>query len=122
MNEPALASLPRPSALLLRVDDGGVVRVGKSRVSLDLIVEQYENGMTPEEMVAAYDTLQLSEIHGAIAYFLQHVDEVRQYLQRRSSEAAELKAGIDAQRSALSRAELLTRRAALEQDRAAARQ
>jgi hypothetical protein len=30
----------------LRIDEGGVVRVGLGRVSLDLIVEQYENGMT----------------------------------------------------------------------------
>ena len=31
----------------LRLDEGGAVRVGDTRVSLDLIVEQYENGMTP---------------------------------------------------------------------------
>jgi hypothetical protein len=37
----------------LRVDEGGAVRVGNSRISLDLIVEQYENGMTPEELVCA---------------------------------------------------------------------
>ena len=35
----------------LRVDQGGVVRVGNSRISLDLIVEQYENGMIAEDMV-----------------------------------------------------------------------
>jgi hypothetical protein len=32
----------------LRVDEGGAVRVGNTRISLDLIVEQFENGMTPE--------------------------------------------------------------------------
>ena len=42
-----------------RVDEGGVVRVGNSRISLDLVVEQYESGMTPDDMVRAYDTLVL---------------------------------------------------------------
>ena len=37
--------------LPLRVDEGGVVRVGNTRISLDLVVKQYENGMTPEDMV-----------------------------------------------------------------------
>ncbi len=35
----------------LRLDPGGVVRVGKWRISLDLIVEQYEKGMAPEDIV-----------------------------------------------------------------------
>jgi hypothetical protein len=46
---------------LLRWDDGGAVRVGKSRITLDLVVEQYEHGMTPEDMVLAYDTLVLAD-------------------------------------------------------------
>src|SRR5580658_7618517 len=33
----------------LREDKGGAVRVGNGRITLDLIVAQYENGMTPEE-------------------------------------------------------------------------
>ena len=34
----------------LRLDEGGVIRLGNSRVSLDLVIEQYENGMTPEDV------------------------------------------------------------------------
>ena len=52
--------------LPLRVDEGGVVRVGNTRVSLDLIVEQYENGMTAEDMVRAYDTLALPEMEALL--------------------------------------------------------
>jgi uncharacterized protein (DUF433 family) len=110
MNQPAHDSLPQPSAPSLRVDEGGVVRIGKSRVGLDLVVEQYENGMTPEELVAAYDTLTLFEVYAAIAYYLEHPQEVRQYLQRRANEATELRTQVEADRPAVSRAELLSRR------------
>src|SRR5881394_4436005 len=82
----------------LRVDEGGAVRVGKTRISLDLIVEQYENGMTPEDMVRAYDTLDLADVHAVIAYYLRNKEEVRAYLKRREEEARALQARIEAER------------------------
>ena len=83
---------------LLRLDEGGVVRVGKSRISLDLIVEQHENGLAPEEMVRAYDTLVLADVYAVIAYYLQYRDEVRTYLKRRAEESETLRAKIEAER------------------------
>jgi uncharacterized protein (DUF433 family) len=98
----------------LRVDEGGAVRVGKSRISLDLVVEQYENGMTPEDMVRAYDTLVLADVHAVIAYYLRHRDEVQAYLRRREEEAETLRAKIEAERPRVSHEELLERRGARE--------
>lgn len=106
----------------LRVDEGGVVRVGRSRVSLDLIVGQYENGMTPEDMVRAYDTLLLADVYAAIAYYLRHCDEVRGYLNQREKEAEALRARIEAERPGISREELFARRAGREKADAAAGQ
>jgi uncharacterized protein (DUF433 family) len=94
----------------LRVDEGGVVRVGKSRISLDLIVEQYENGMTPDDLIRAYDTLSLADVHSVIAYYLRHREEVRTYLRRRAEDAGLLRVKIEAERPRVSREELLTRR------------
>jgi uncharacterized protein (DUF433 family) len=94
----------------LRVDEGGAVRVGNSCISLDLVVEQYENGMTPEDMVRAYDTLLLADVHAVIAYYLRYRDEVRAYLKRRQEEVEALRAKIEAERPRVSRKELLARR------------
>src|SRR5271165_1291334 len=102
----------------LRVDEGSVVRVGKSRISLDLVVEQYENGMTPEDMVRAYDTLLLADVHAVIAYYLRRRDEVRAYLLRRKQEAETLRVKIEAERPRVGREELLARRSAREKDHA----
>ena len=94
----------------LRVDSGGGLRVGNSRISLDLVVGQYESGMTPEEMVRAYDTLSLPDVYAAIAYYLRHRDEVQAYLQRRQEEADVLKVKFEGEYPPVSRKELLARR------------
>src|SRR5579885_3055557 len=98
----------------LRVEEGGAIRVGKTRVSLDLVVEQYENGMTPEDLVRAYDTLDLADVHAVIAYYLRHREEVRAYLKRREEEAQALQVKIEAERARVTRDELLARRRARE--------
>lgn len=106
----------------LRMDEGGAIRVGKSRVSLDVVVEQYENGMTPEDLVRAYDTLVLADVHAAIAYYLRHRDEVRPYLKQREEEAGTLRAKIEAERPRIMREELLARSSASEKADAPTRQ
>src|SRR5438552_9712537 len=90
----------------VRVDEGGAIRVGNSRITLDLVVEQYENGMTPEDIVRAYDTLELADVHGAVAYYLRHRDEVRAFMARRQEQADALRGAIEAKRPRPSRAEL----------------
>jgi len=114
--DPALPLDANPH--LLRLDEGGVVRVGQSRISLDLIVEQYENGLAPEDMVRAYDTLVLADVYAVIAYYLQYRDEVRTYLKRRAEESETLREKIEAERPRVAREELLARRPAGEKDHA----
>lgn len=106
----------------LRVDAEGAVRVGQSRVGLDVVVGQYENGQSPEEMVLAYDTLVLADVHAVIAYYLRHRDEVRAYLRRRADEADFQRKLIESDRPRLTRAALESRSRAAEEDNATPRQ
>jgi uncharacterized protein (DUF433 family) len=98
----------------LRVDEGRAIRVGNSRISLDLLVQQYEDGMTPEDMVRAYDTLVLADVHAVIAYYLRHRDAVHAYIRRREEESGAMRAKIEAERPRISRETLLARRSATE--------
>jgi len=108
-------TLPFPvDAPPLRRGEDGAVRIGNSRVSLDLVVQQYENGMTPEEMVRAYDTLQLADVYAAISYYLRHCDEVRAYLTRQQEEANQLEAKIESDRPSVMREDLHARRSTRE--------
>lgn len=114
MSHPADGLPLDPTPPPLRVDPGGAVRVGDTRVPLDVVVQQYENGMTPEAVARAYDTLALADVYAVVAYYLRHRAAVRAYLDRREQEAAALKARIEAERPRVGREELLARRRAAE--------
>jgi uncharacterized protein (DUF433 family) len=125
-SDPATASIEmltrRSDHPPLRCDEGGVIRIGKSRSSLDLIVEQYESGMSPEDMVRAYDTLDLGDVYAAIGFYIKHRDEVRSYLAQRAKDASALRQKIEEERPRITREQLVTRSGATERNHAPAGQ
>ncbi len=88
-----LPLIPLPSPL--RLEEGGVVRIGASRVTLDTLVGCYRDGNTAEEIVQQYPTLALADVHATIAYFLTHLPEVEAYLQERRRDAADLRGEVE---------------------------
>jgi uncharacterized protein (DUF433 family) len=86
----------RTDPLPLRVDESGSIRVGSSRVTLDVLIADYQNGLSAEEIVRRLDTLNLADVHAAIAYYLRHRDEVEEYLRKRKANADALRAQIEA--------------------------
>ncbi len=79
----AVALEPTP----IEADAQGVVRVAKTRVTLDTVVTAFMEGCTPEEIGEQYPTLQLSDIYLVIGYYLRHQDEIRLYLAERQRQA-----------------------------------
>jgi uncharacterized protein (DUF433 family) len=55
-------------------------RVNGTRVSLDSIVHAYRNGAAPESILADFPSLSLEQIHGALAHYLRHRDEIDRWL------------------------------------------
>jgi uncharacterized protein (DUF433 family) len=79
----------------LRVDDTGAIRVGQSRVTLDVLLQYWRLGMKPEEIARGLDTLTLADVHGALAYYFRHETEIDNYLRRREEEAEKLRQEIE---------------------------
>jgi uncharacterized protein (DUF433 family) len=71
----------------LRADNDGVIRIDKTRVTLDTVVGAFNDGATAEEIAQQYPTLQLGDIYLVIAYYLRHQAEVEAYLAQRREEA-----------------------------------
>lgn len=104
----------QPESPPLHEDETGGLRVGRSRVLLEIVIRAFQDGATPEAIVQRYSTLSLSDVYAAIAYYLRHSDEVAAYLARREGEARELQQRIEQQQTDLGeiRVRLLSRRSA----------
>jgi uncharacterized protein (DUF433 family) len=86
----------QPDPLPLHEDESGSIRVGGTRVTLDSVVAEHENGASPEQIVEDFNSLTLAQVYGALAYYHRHRDEVREYLRRQRVEAEALRREIEA--------------------------
>ncbi len=75
----------------LYLDESGSVRVGKTRVLLELVIQAYQEGATPEEISEEYDTLTLAEVYSVVAYYLRHREEVEAYVARQQVAVQEVR-------------------------------
>jgi uncharacterized protein (DUF433 family) len=96
----------------LREDTSGALRVGESRVLLELVIRAFQDGATPEAIVQRYSTLSLPDVYAVVAYYLRHRSEVENYVAAREQTAEEIRQRIEAQQDDLSdiRSRLLSRR------------
>ena len=65
-----------PQPVPLRRDDSGAIRIGDSRVLLELVIEAYLDGVTPEAIVRRFENLRLADVYAVINYYLNHSEEV----------------------------------------------
>jgi uncharacterized protein (DUF433 family) len=91
----AVSFAVRTEAPPLREDADGALRVGDSRVLLELVIRAFQDGATPETIVQRYATLALADVYAVIAYYLRHRSEVEAYLARREQEAAEVRERVE---------------------------
>ena len=98
----------------LREDSTGALRVGSSRVLLEMIIHTFQDGATPETIAQQYASLSLSDVYSVIAYYLRHRDEIEDYLAKREEEAESVRRQIESQQRDMSeiRARLATQRQA----------
>jgi uncharacterized protein (DUF433 family) len=69
------------------MDVHGVVRVSKTRVTLDTLVAAFLSGATPEEIAQQYPSLGLADVYAVITYYLRRRLEVETYLRERREQA-----------------------------------
>lgn len=74
--------------LPLRLDARGTIRVGRSRVTLDTVIDAYHRGASPEAIARQFPAVTLADVYGAIANYLQHQVEMDAYLRARGGRRA----------------------------------
>jgi uncharacterized protein (DUF433 family) len=64
---------------LVRVPEG-VIRLAGTRVSLDSVVQAFQDGSTPEEICLDYPSLDLARVYTVLACYLTRRDTIDAYL------------------------------------------
>jgi uncharacterized protein (DUF433 family) len=71
---------------------GGKACVAGHRIRVMDVVIWHENlGLSPDEIVVSYPELSLSDVHAALAYYFDNVDEVRNDIRHNDELAAQLR-------------------------------
>jgi uncharacterized protein (DUF433 family) len=73
--------------LVADVNEG--LRVEGTRIYLEDLLDAYEGGLSPEEMVLAYPSLTLADVYAVLAWALRYPEEVAAYRGRVKREARE---------------------------------
>ncbi len=95
----------------LRIDADGVVRVGRTRVTLDTVIAAFREGCTAEEIAEQYPSADLADVYATIAYYLRDRAAVEAYLTEREAFAKDVRRQNEARWSPFGlRERLLARR------------
>jgi uncharacterized protein (DUF433 family) len=86
-----LADTLVPTTPPIRIDQFGVARIGRSRLTLYTLLSAYNQGENAEELHEAFDSVSLSDIHAVIAYYLANKPAVDRYLADQKQEADEVR-------------------------------
>lgn len=106
------AEMFQPQLIPLTRWADGSIRLGNTRVLLEMVISAFNEGSTPEEIVISYPTLKLAEVYGTITYYLENRTQIDAYIAQRTTEADQLWATIETDENQKSlRKKLLARKA-----------
>ena len=91
-----LEQYPITLSIPLYEDPPGVLRVGKSRVLLELVIHAFQRGETPESIAQSYDTLSLPDVYAVISYYLANQATIDAYLRECDAKAEAVRLKIEA--------------------------
>jgi uncharacterized protein (DUF433 family) len=74
-----------PASAYIEERNGGLYVAG-THVSLDTIVVRFQEGASPERIVQSFPVLKLSQVYGAIAYYLENEEMITEYIAEGESE------------------------------------
>jgi uncharacterized protein (DUF433 family) len=90
----------------------GVIRVSKTRVTLDTLIAAFKDGATPEEIAQQYPAVPLADVYVVIAYYLKRPNDVEAYLSQQRQHADQVRIENESRFSATDvRKRLMARRA-----------
>ena len=90
-----MIALETTQSVPLSLTDEGTIRVSGSRVNLETVVYQYQQGNSAESILESFPSLRLADIHAVISYYLNHRKQVSEYLHDQKKKARTVREDIE---------------------------
>lgn len=90
-----MIAIPDDFPVPLRRDPNGKIRIGETRILLELVIHAYLRGESVEEIVDSYPTLKLSDVYAVLAYYLTHRTEIDAYVREADQRADQIQREIE---------------------------
>ena len=72
---------------------GGKPRIVGHRIKVqDIVIWHEKLGMSPDEIVSNYPSINLSDVYAALAYYHDHLEDIRQHIKEDQKYVRELQA------------------------------
>ena len=72
---------------------GGKPRIAGHRIKVqDIAIWHDKMGMSPDEIVSQYPSINLSDVYAALAYYYDHIEEIRLHIEEDERFVRELQA------------------------------
>jgi uncharacterized protein (DUF433 family) len=88
--------IPTAIDLPLRTETDGTIRIGSTRVTLDVVIELFHTGLTAAEIASELDSLNPADVYVVIGYYLAHRAELDAYLTKREARADDIRSKVEA--------------------------
>lgn len=70
---------------------GGKPRIAGHRIHVqDIAIEYEREGLTPDEIVDQHPSVTLADVHAALAYYYDHLEEIREHIRESASLSAQM--------------------------------
>jgi uncharacterized protein (DUF433 family) len=81
--------IPNPPTMIvpLRTDANGAIRIGNTRVLLELVISAYQRGETSESIIDSYPSLSIGDVYAVLGYYWANRDAIDAYARQRDSQA-----------------------------------
>jgi uncharacterized protein (DUF433 family) len=94
ISTPAVPSADRVRIVSTPGTRGGKPRIDGHRITVADVAIWYERmGMSPDEIVSAYPTINLTDVHAALAYYYEHRERIDADIRETEEAADRLRAG-----------------------------
>ena len=94
-----MIATPAAMDVPLHTDQQGEIRVGDTRVLLELLIYAFRQGETAEGIVDSYPTLKLADVYAVLAYYLTHRADVDAYVEQAEKATDRIQQEVEARYS-----------------------